>query len=151
MHPTTDSKEPVFLLKRPHLPHGLGTRGAKLQEMTHLPGMIVPSPHQNVSAECWLQYSPHSHYSPPLPAVLVFRYQSWTHHFSASDMLVPSLGTAPRLRGGSMTVPASGWDFRKQPQGAKGTTLFSMAMQQPECISSLLPRVYYYYLYLSSI
>lgn len=43
-------KEPVFLLKRPHLPHGLGIRGPKLQELTHLPGMITLSPHQNASA-----------------------------------------------------------------------------------------------------
>lgn len=58
IHSTTYSKEPFFLLKWSYLPYGLGIGGAKLQGLTHLPGVIALSPHQNASAERWWQHYP---------------------------------------------------------------------------------------------
>lgn len=147
MHPTTHSKAPVFQLEWSHLAHGLGIGRASLRGWPTFQGWS-PQAHTKMPLQSFGCNSALTTITAPLccsfgllvaklnPSLLCLSGGSWWCTWTG---------------GGSMAVPGPGWELREQPQGAKGTSLLSMAMQQLEGISSLLPRVYCYYLYLSSI
>lgn len=135
-------------------PHGTGTGAATQRGLSHLPGTRATSPRQNAFAGSVCVATLAQPTPTTRPLCLQFR------SFGRKAESIPSLprrcwARAPhpdREERAWVTAPgwaATGCDGGRQIQGANGTILLSMDMQQST--SSLLPRVYYYYLYLSSI
>lgn len=155
---TTRTKVPGFQLGWSHLPHNTGTEGAMQQGLTHLPGTIAVSPHQNAVAERVL-VATLTHFA-PITRPLCYSFGLSEAKQNSSPLC--HVGAEPerctqterRERGCLWRLQAEcrrDGTWGRQIQGANGTIFISMIMQRSECISSLLARVHYYYLYLSSI
>lgn len=134
IHSTTYSKEPVFLLKWSYLPYGLGIGGAKLQGLTHLPGVIALSPHQNASAVL-VAILPHSHHSP-----LCLQFWSFGSRAEPITSLPLHVGSKP---GQSTQTKRRERDWacsRMGPQGAASRSQGDNAIQHGSAAAWVHPQ-----------
>lgn len=106
--------------------------------------------HQNTFAECFTTHTTHIHHTLFLSAVFVFQEHRRIQHLCRMWALYPGWAMGAGLPGAARGWVSMKWD-QQWNSGAGGTMSISMNTWMSECISSLLPGGYYYYLCLSSI